>query len=111
MNVGELSKGLKTKQDRMSGLPQSPDIAPQTETSWQPPASADLLWPCFHTDREQRVRLHRRSHFQTLIHFFTKYDVGLCLMVFSRSQTLYGYMHSAVSSSILLATPTEINTE
>lgn len=37
-----------------SFIPQSPDTAPRIETSWPPPVSSGLLWPCSHTDREEQ---------------------------------------------------------
>ena len=35
-------------------IPQSPGTAPQTEISWPPPASSGLLWPCSHTEGDER---------------------------------------------------------
>lgn len=47
-----------------SFIPQSPDTAPLTGTSWPPPASSGLLWPCSHTDtKEGKMLLNRVTYF------------------------------------------------
>lgn len=51
--TNEIMWGIEGKHgprvDKESFPPQSPDIAPLTETSWPPQVSSDLLLPCFHT--------------------------------------------------------------
>lgn len=56
-----------------SSIPQSPDTAPQTDTSWPPPASSSLLWPCSHTERkDEKVFVNRDKH--TVISGFLHWD-------------------------------------
>lgn len=56
-----------------SSIPQSPDTAPQTDTSWPPPASSNLLWPCSHTERkDEKVIVNRDKH--TVINGFLHGD-------------------------------------
>ncbi len=61
-----------------SSVPQSPDTAPQTETSWPPPASSDLLWPCSHTARQQGTMLVTRFTHRFLLVFQEKFSNFKC---------------------------------